>query len=168
MLRRLKRELLGILWPLFCLALVAEVLVQYDEWQRSPQVNQGSVEVSVTKLTEQGGLSEEEDSSVTHVSEPVEQDMTAVAAEMRRRVDTLQQACLKSWSSSPSYTTFHWLQKVTPGPHVTTTSESPVNIRVNPWEYFVDRKHRLVWCNVFKSGSSRYKEDLSLTRWSIF
>jgi len=28
----------------------------------------------------------------------------------------------------------------------------------NPWEYFINKKHRLVWCNVFKSGSSRLKK----------
>ena len=27
--------------------------------------------------------------------------------------------------------------------------------RVKPWEYFIQDKHKLVWCNVFKSGSSR-------------
>ena len=24
------------------------------------------------------------------------------------------------------------------------------------WEYLIDKKHHLVWCNVFKSGSTRY------------
>jgi hypothetical protein len=24
-----------------------------------------------------------------------------------------------------------------------------------PWEYFINKEHGLVWCNVFKSGSSR-------------
>lgn len=28
--------------------------------------------------------------------------------------------------------------------------------RVKPWEYLIQDKHKLVWCNVFKSGSSRY------------
>ena len=27
---------------------------------------------------------------------------------------------------------------------------------LNPWEYFINREHRLVWCNVFKSGSSSW------------
>ncbi len=24
------------------------------------------------------------------------------------------------------------------------------------WEYLINKKHNLVWCNVFKSGSTRY------------
>ena len=25
----------------------------------------------------------------------------------------------------------------------------------NPWEYIINEEHSLVWCNVFKSGSTR-------------
>jgi chondroitin 4-sulfotransferase 11 len=25
----------------------------------------------------------------------------------------------------------------------------------NPWEYLINEEHGLVWCNVFKSGSTR-------------
>ena len=27
---------------------------------------------------------------------------------------------------------------------------------VNPWEYFINKKHKLVWCNVFKSASTSW------------
>jgi chondroitin 4-sulfotransferase 11 len=25
----------------------------------------------------------------------------------------------------------------------------------DPWEYLINKEHHLVWCNIFKSGSSR-------------
>ena len=28
--------------------------------------------------------------------------------------------------------------------------------QVNPWEYFINKKHKLVWCNVFKSASTSW------------
>jgi len=28
--------------------------------------------------------------------------------------------------------------------------------QLNPWEYLINHKHKLVWCNVFKSGSSSW------------
>ena len=27
--------------------------------------------------------------------------------------------------------------------------------KINPWEFLISEKHKLVWCNIFKSGSSR-------------
>ena len=30
------------------------------------------------------------------------------------------------------------------------------NISINPWEYFINDKYSLVWCNVFKSGSTSW------------
>jgi chondroitin 4-sulfotransferase 11 len=30
----------------------------------------------------------------------------------------------------------------------------------DPWEYLINKEHHLVWCNVFKSGSSRYLNKL--------
>lgn len=30
------------------------------------------------------------------------------------------------------------------------------NISINPWEYFINEKYSLVWCNVFKSGSTSW------------
>jgi chondroitin 4-sulfotransferase 11 len=26
----------------------------------------------------------------------------------------------------------------------------------NAWEYLINKEHHLVWCNVFKAGSTRY------------
>ena len=28
--------------------------------------------------------------------------------------------------------------------------------QVNPWEYFINRERKFVWCNVFKSASSSW------------
>ena len=28
--------------------------------------------------------------------------------------------------------------------------------QVNPWEYFINKEHKLVWCNVFKSASTSW------------
>ena len=49
--------------------------------------------------------------------------------EMWRRTLVMRKACIK-----------HGLQ----------------NISINPWEYFINDKYSLVWCNVFKSGSTSW------------
>ncbi len=32
----------------------------------------------------------------------------------------------------------------------------------NAWEYLINRKYHLVWCNIFKSGSTRYLTSLNI------
>lgn len=32
----------------------------------------------------------------------------------------------------------------------------------NPWEYLVDRKHHLVWCNVFKAASTSWMYNFNI------
>ncbi|KAK7866837.1 hypothetical protein R5R35_006014 [Gryllus longicercus] len=34
--------------------------------------------------------------------------------------------------------------------------------RANPWEFFVERPHRLVWCNVFKAASTSWMYNFNL------
>ena len=49
--------------------------------------------------------------------------------EMKRRSIVMREACIK-----------HGIQ----------------NISIDPWEYFINEKYSLVWCNVFKSGSTSW------------
>lgn len=32
----------------------------------------------------------------------------------------------------------------------------------NPWEYLVDQKHHLVWCNVFKAASTSWMYNFNI------
>lgn len=34
--------------------------------------------------------------------------------------------------------------------------------RPNPWEFLVDNKHRLVWCNVFKAASTSWMYNFNI------
>ncbi|XP_017784239.1 PREDICTED: carbohydrate sulfotransferase 11-like isoform X2 [Nicrophorus vespilloides] len=34
--------------------------------------------------------------------------------------------------------------------------------RPNPWEFLINKKHRLVWCNVFKAGSTSWMYNFNL------
>lgn len=34
--------------------------------------------------------------------------------------------------------------------------------RPNPWEFLVNRKHHLVWCNVFKAASTSWMYNFNL------
>jgi hypothetical protein len=55
--------------------------------------------------------------------------------EMALRIETMKQACHHFGLDQPGNDSLH---------------------RPYSWEYLIDNKHHLVWCNVFKSGSTRY------------
>jgi hypothetical protein len=53
-----------------------------------------------------------------------------VDAEMSSRLDVLQRACSAHGLTGPAH-------------------------QLNPWEYLINYDHNLIYCNIFKSGSSR-------------
>jgi hypothetical protein len=55
--------------------------------------------------------------------------------EMALRIETMKQACHYFGLDQPGNDSLH---------------------RPYSWECLIDKKHHLVWCNVFKSGSTRY------------
>ena len=54
---------------------------------------------------------------------------------MAERVSVMKTACRKHGLHTPGSDTLH---------------------QVNPWEYFINKEHSLVWCNVFKSASTSW------------
>jgi len=54
---------------------------------------------------------------------------------MEERIEIMKDACRKHGLDTPGTDTLH---------------------QVNPWEYFINQKHSLVWCNVFKSASTSW------------
>ena len=70
--------------------------------------------------------------------EPLTPDeLQAIEADMSKRRRTLRSACSKHGLDQRGDDQLH---------------------QVNPWEYFVAKENKLVWCNVFKSGSSRFRK----------
>ena len=57
-----------------------------------------------------------------------------IEEEMSARIDALKRACKLHGLDQPGNDSLH---------------------KPNPWEYLVNEEHGLVWCNVFKSGSTR-------------
>ncbi len=53
---------------------------------------------------------------------------------MRSRSDVMNQACKSHGLDQPGSDFLH---------------------KPNPWEYLINEEYHLVWCNVFKSGSTR-------------
>jgi hypothetical protein len=62
-------------------------------------------------------------------------EAVAVEAEMQIRLRTMREACQQ---------------------HGLDVSKNDSLHRPYPWEFFVNVEHHLVWCNVFKSGSSSW------------
>ena len=54
---------------------------------------------------------------------------------MRERLNTMKRGCRKHGLDRPGIDRLH---------------------KLNPWEYLINWEHKLVWCNVFKSGSTSW------------
>jgi len=62
------------------------------------------------------------------------QNNLTIEDEMQSRADVMKQACQKHGLDQPGNDSLH-------NPY--------------PWEYLINEEHHLVWCNIFKSGSTR-------------
>ncbi|XP_047118629.1 carbohydrate sulfotransferase 11-like [Schistocerca piceifrons] len=67
--------------------------------------------------------------------------MASVAQRMERRRRHLSDACSALGLDAPGNDSLH---------------------RPNPWEFFVNHKHHLVWCNVFKAASTSWMYNFNL------
>ncbi|KAJ8925890.1 hypothetical protein NQ315_009742 [Exocentrus adspersus] len=68
-------------------------------------------------------------------------NMTAVAKRLEMRRKHLKRMCRILGLDRPGNDTLH---------------------RPNPWEFLVDNKHRLVWCNVFKAASTSWMYNFNI------
>ena len=67
---------------------------------------------------------------------PVEFDKSEMESEMTSRVEKMTKACRDQ--------------------DLDIRDDTDPLHKIKPWEFLISKKHNLVWCNVFKSGSSRY------------